>query len=213
VPLYRWRGRSPGGESRSGSLEAESKEAVVKSLRAVNIVVETITETAATSTRTGGAGRIVVGLLVLGGAVLMAMIGKGTRVHCTRTATAYDCTMETNMAGFRPLYAEDIRGARSAKDEISTSESYDVKTRAQVKAERHRLVLAGETSTLASEWMAHPMASCDWAAGTLNENFAKRQKPSFDTWQVETPPVAVALVLAIAGLLLFLSGVQRLFQA
>lgn len=212
MPSYQWTGRTSAGDALSGSLEAPSKDDVVVALRARNIVVNTITEGMG-STRRGGAGRIAVGLLLLGGAVLMALIAKGTRIHCTRTAAAYDCTMETNMAGFRVLYAEDIRGARSATDETRTSDSYDSKTRTRSTSERHRLVITGEKSTVASEWMAHPMASCDWAAGTLNENFAKRQAASFETWQVETPPAAVALVLAIVGVLLFLSGVRRLFAA
>lgn len=211
MPLYQWTGRSRSGEAQSGSLEASSKEAAIAALRAGNILVNTITGRTG-STRRGGAGRIAVGLLLLGGAFLMAMIAKGTRVHCTRTAAAYDCTMETTMAGFHVLYAEDIRGARNATDEKRTSDSYDSKTRTRSTSESHRLMLAGATSTAASEWMAHPLASCDWAAGTLNENFAKRQAPSFDTWQVETPPAAVALVVAITGLFLIGSGVRRLLE-
>lgn len=47
-------------------------------------------------------------------------------------------------------------------------------------------------------------------AGTIDENFAKRQAPSFQTWQIETPQAAVALVLALVGLWLAVSGVRRL---
>ncbi|MEK6375909.1 MAG: hypothetical protein AABO58_24800 [Acidobacteriota bacterium] len=209
MPMYQWTGRTRSGEAQSGSLEASSKEAAIAALRAGNILVNTITERMG-STRRGGAGRIAVGLLLLGGAFLMAMIAKGTRIHCTRTAAAYDCTVETTMAGFHVLYAEDIRGARNATDEKKTSDSYDSKTRTRSTSESHRLMLAGATSTVASEWMAHPLASCDWVSGTLNENFAKRQAPSFETWQVETPPAAVALVIAITGLFLIASGVRRI---
>lgn len=210
MPLYQWSGHTSAGQALSGSLEAVSKEAVLTALRAQNIQVTTVTERTA-SAQGGGIGRLFVGLVLMGGAILMAMIAKGTRVHCVRTPAAYDCTMQTTMAGFRVLYAEDIRGARSATDEKRTSSSYDSRQHRSTSSEAHRLILTGEKSTLASEWMAYPMASADWAAGTLNDNFTKRQAPSFETWQVETPPAAVALVMAIAALLLVASGMRRLF--
>jgi hypothetical protein len=209
VPSYQWTGSTGAGETRSGSLDAPSKEAVLAALKAQNITVATITERTASSQLGGGIGRMFVGLVLIGGAILMAMIAKGTRIHCTRTDAAYDCTMQTTMAGFRVLYAEDIRGARSATDEKRTSSSYDSRQHRSSSSEAHRLILTGEKSTLASEWMAYPMASTDWAVGTLNENFTKRQAAAFETWQVEVPPAAVALVLVIVGLLLFLSGARR----
>lgn len=208
MPLYQWTGHTSGGQTQSGSLQAASKEAVLAALRGRNIQVATITERTATS-QGGGIGRMFVALVLIGGAILMAMIAKGTRIHCTRTDAAYDCTMQTTMAGFRVLYAEDIQGARSATDERRTTSGYDTKSRSRTSSESHRVVIAGDKTTLASEWMAYPMASADWAVGTLNENFTKRTATSFETWQVEVPPAAVALVLALVGLLLFLSGARR----
>ena len=209
MPSYQWTGHTGAGETQSGSLDAPSKEVVLAALKAQTITVATITERTASSQRGGGMARMFLGLVLIGGAILMAMIAKGTRVHCTRTDAAYDCTMQTTMAGFRVLYAEEIRGARSAADETKTSSSYDSRQHRSSSRETHRLIITGEKSTLASEWMAYPMASNDWAVGTLNENFTKREAAAFDTWQIEVPPVAIALVLAIVGLLLLLSGMRR----
>ena len=209
MPLYQWVGRNSAGEEVTGSVEAPAKEVVMAALRVHNITVTILEEQTVPSSNWGAVlGRILFGLLLLGGATLMALIAKGTRIRCSRTDAAYDCTVRTTMAGVRELYTEEIRGAQKATDEKRVTSSG---TNRKSSSETQRLVLSGDKATLASDWMAHPFASCASAAATLNDNFARRQAESFETWQIELPPAAVALVVGLIGLLVIVSGVRRAF--
>jgi len=208
VPRFGWSGRTADGKEVSGTLEAASKELLMAVLRIQHITVTSIEEGTEAFSLGAVVGRIALGLLLLGGATLMALIAKGTRIRCSRTAAAYDCTVQTTMAGVRELYTEEIRGAQKATDEKRVTSSG---TNRKSSSETQRLVLSGDKATLASDWMAHPVVSCASAAKTLNDNFAKRQAESFETWQIEMPPAAVALVVGIIGLLVILSGVRRAF--
>lgn len=203
---YQWTGRTSSGAELSASIEAASKEAALAALRAQGITVATLTER--TRSAGGRIGRAAFGLLLLAGAAILALTATGTRIRCVRTAAAYDCTMVTTMAGLRPMVEEELRGVSAASEESKTTGSYDSRNRRNSSITRHRLVLTGERS-LSSEWMAHPFATTASVAATLNANFARRDAASFETWQVESPPMIIGAVIALIGALVLVSAFRR----
>ena len=132
------------------------------------------------------------GLALLAGATLMGMISKGARIECTRAGAAYDCSIETTMAGVRTLYTESARGARTVSAE--THYSYGKRS-----TRSDRLVITGDGRPLATEWLQSVMPRAEHVANELNRAFAQ-QKPSASAWQIEAAPAAVALVMGIVGL-------------
>ena len=214
MALYRWSGRTSSGQELSGTIDAPSKDEAMLKLRNQNVSITAITPQAAgdlligTSVVPGWKGRLVrilLGLLLLGGATLMSMIAKGARIQCSRSGASYDCTVETNMAGFHALYAEEIRGVRSAAAEERTAPTSN---RGGRGTKTTRVVVAAEKNTLATDWMAHPLPSSERVAQQINNRFAQ-QSASFGTWQVESPPVGVAAVFGLVGLWLLGSGLLR----
>jgi hypothetical protein len=204
MPQFSWEGRTGNGQAVSGTLDAPSKEAVVAKLRAQNIMVTTITEYSeapARAARTKGRiGRILLGLLLIGGAAIMAMISKGTKIHCAQSGAAYDCTVTTTLAAVHTLYAEDIHGARTASDETQSAIKADRRGKGG-RAMSSRVILASEAKTLSSEWLQNPFPNSANVTRDLNRAFAQNAA-SFDAWQIELAPAAIAVVLAVIGLLL-----------
>ena len=87
----------------------------MSALRAQNMMVISISHRGVVTSSSVGQrlARVVLGLALLGGATLMGMITKGARIQCARSGVAYDCTIDTTMAGIRTLYTENTHGARS----------------------------------------------------------------------------------------------------
>jgi hypothetical protein len=202
MPQFHWSGRTRNGQTASGTIDAPSKEAAVNALRAQNVMVTSI------STREGagssGVGqrlaRVVLGLALLGGATLMGMISKGARIQCARSGAAYDCTIDTTMAGIRTLYTENTRGARSVTVETHVG-------RGKRATKSSRLVFTGDARPLATEWMQSVMPASEHVAREINQAFAQ-QKASVDAWQIEAAPAAVALILGIIGLWILMRSLR-----
>jgi hypothetical protein len=131
----------------------------------------------------------------------MAMVAKGARVHCATAGAGYDCTVATTMAGFRTMYSENIRGARSAA--VDSRSAITGTRRSSGRAFASRLMITGAGQPLSTEWMQNPFPASDYAARQLNDSFA-HGAGSVDTWQIEVAPAAVAVVLALIGLWLLI---------
>ena len=199
MPQFQWSGRTSDGRTVSGTIVAESEEAALTQLRP-HAAVTSISRGPAPASRLGARlGRIVLALALMGGATLMGMISKGSRIQCTRAGAAYDCTIDTTMAGFRTMYTENIRGAQT----VSVETQYGHGKRA---TRSDRLVLSGTGRPLATEWMQSVMPRAEHVAKELNQAFAQ-QKASAGGWQIEVAPAAVALILAIVGFAVLLRAV------
>jgi len=202
MPQFHWTGQTRNGQTASGTIDAPSKEAAVSALRRQNVMVTSISsrEGVASSSVGQRLARVVLGLALLGGATLMGMISKGARIQCARSGAAYDCTIDTTMAGLRTLYTENTRGARSVTVETRVG-------RGKRATRSSRLVITGDGRPLATEWMQSVMPASEHVAREINQAFAQ-QKPSVDAWQIEAAPAAVALVLGIIGLWLLVRSVR-----
>jgi hypothetical protein len=183
-------------------MESTSKEAAVAALRAQNIAVSSILEQAqGLHVRWG---RILFGLLILAGGTLMALVAKGTHVDCTRAGAAYDCTVDTTLAGFHTLYSETITKANA----VSVEKRSAISGKHGRPASSRLIVATVSGRTSSSEWLQNAWPGSDHVAAQINQALAQ-QKDSVSVWQVEIVPMIVAAVLAITGLWLLARGTSH----
>ena len=201
MPEFHWNGKTQDGHSVSGTIESSSKEAVIASLRAKNITVSSIVEQAEGLRPRWG--RVLIGLLIMTGGALMAIVAKGTRIDCARSGAAYDCTVGTTLAGFHTLYSETIPGTIA----VSVEKRDAISGKHGRPASSRLLVAAVHGRPFSTEWLQNALPGSDHVAAEINQAFAQ-QKAAVSTWQVEIVPMIVAAVLAIAGLLLLARGLR-----
>jgi len=179
-----------------------SRDDVVARLRKQNIAVTAVHEGGSAG---GGRSRLksfIFALALLAGAALMSTMAKGMRIRCTRAGAAYDCTIETLMGGYRPLYAEDVRGVREV-----TQERREGVSGKRGRAASSRVVMAGEKRTIATEWLQSALPTSAQVVEALNRELA-RGAASAEAWQIEAAPMGVALVFGIVGLVVLFRALR-----
>jgi hypothetical protein len=230
---FNWTGRTVKGSSVSGTLEAPSKEQALQQLQSQKIFVVSISSSSPdvpgmaqgswpsgygpTTTRTIDWSRFIlrfgIGLCMLIGAFLILTTSRGVVIHCGPAirGSGYDCTLDTSIAGFYPLYSEEIRNAHSSTSEIKIEGTHASRTgKPSGTIKRTRVVTAGESRNLATEWLAYPMKSSESTATSLNAYLSSTTKQSYDARLIETPPTLLSLTLFLTGTFVVIWALRKI---
>ncbi|MGZ4809848.1 MAG: hypothetical protein ACXV7D_11035, partial [Thermoanaerobaculia bacterium] len=152
--------------------------------------------------RAGCLVRVAFGVATLAGAMLLASISHGTVIRCNRVGdNSVTCSVETNIAGYYPLFSEEVAHVEGATAENAKIESRDARTARTSTSTNHQVVVRGAKRTVRSESMSYPLGTSSDAIAAGVNRFLTSSDREYRAWQVEIIPLAMAGALAVVTLL------------